>query len=391
MILKPAFERCGTMGFLATCCFSVLFFLSDLGVSAEQPKLVNCVAAAERTPQIRGVNRTNLAWRKNADAILGAIAETGIRDVRLSLTAPYEKTFASLRIARELGLRPLLTVGLGQEAFFGREARRRSGKGRFGDKYRLSQIDEARFAHAFRQLIERIESDQVQLRAVQLGNEINWSDFNGDFPVQEKGEGRLYTHLEELRGTPDGERIIEGFRRYARLAASAKAILRQSANHKDAPLISSGLFSASREMTVGSGGTAVSRDLALALMRSGDAFRWLDGIGVHLYPVPVGSGDSKAQSIFDAVRSSTEACARDGADNQPCWITEWGFPRSGEACDINDTDRLENFQTFLRSLQCLAPHRKIAATYLYDWDDHPLFSIFRCNRLLPSGRILTTE
>jgi hypothetical protein len=59
----------------------------------------------------------------------------------------------------------------------------------------LSAADPERSRAYYQTIFDKLDENGVVLAGVELGNEINWADFNGDFPVP--GQGKSFT-LEDL-------------------------------------------------------------------------------------------------------------------------------------------------------------------------------------------------
>jgi len=340
-------------------------------------------------PLTLGVNRTNLMWETDSADILAGIAGAGIGHVRLSFSQPYENVVRTIREAREHGLGVLLAIGMGQNSFRPQGLERRPGGFGLHSAHRLSTLDPTLFRRVVGGFLARLDAEGLVLDAIELGNEENWSDFNGDLPIGPKGEGRFYESRADLAADPDAANVLEGFRRYGEAVGIARDLVRESRLQQDATIVSSGLFTASREWTGRSGGAALSYSLATELLRENGVFAKVDAVGVHLYPGVPEQPSRRMASFMRQIGEVTGECRAGGG--KTCWLTEWGFPKEGDACTLTDEDRLRLFRDFRRSVACLSDRVEIGAAYLYDWDDSRSFSIHRCGRNLPSAEFFAAD
>ena len=83
-----------------------------------------------------------------------------------------------------------------------------------------------------------MESLGITFAALELGNEINWAAFNGEFPIP--GQGRVFG-LEDLARDPEARQIAEGYRAYLRTLSVLKDIRDRSRLNRQTPVLSAGL------------------------------------------------------------------------------------------------------------------------------------------------------
>ena len=337
-----------------------------------------------------GVNRTNLMWEPNSSAILDDIAGAGITDVRLSFAPPYADTIRTIREAHERGLHVLLAVGLGQDAFRAKRVARRPAGSGLHSSHLMSTLDLDRFRSVFADFLRRLDGDGLPLAAIEIGNEINWADFNGDFPIRPKGMGRFYDSEGDLASDPKASGVLAGFRKYAAAVRITRELLAASVMQRHTTLLSGGLFTGAKAWTVASGGSALSHGYAMQIMRETGMLADVGAIGVHLYPTP-DTGLDNVGGFMTQIRQVTGECRLGQPGARPCWLTEWGFQKDGDACTVKDQDRLALFRAFEQSMACLSGEISIAAAYLYDWDDSKQYSVHRCGRNLPSTDFFATD
>ena len=127
------------------------------------------------------------------------------------------------------------------------------------------------------------------LAGIELGNEINWTGFNADFPFQ--AQGRLLSE-KDLADDDEGREIAKGYLRYLETLAALKEIRDASTLNRRTPIISAGLAdldnSASWLRSVKA--DAVNVTATLHFLQAHGLDRLVDGYGLHLYPMAVAPG-----------------------------------------------------------------------------------------------------
>ena len=74
---------------------------------------------------------------------------------------------------------------------------------------------------SYQSLFDKLDANGIVLAGIELGNEINWTDFNGDFPIP--GEGKAFS-LEDLSRDPEAQQVARGFLQYLKLLAALKEV-----------------------------------------------------------------------------------------------------------------------------------------------------------------------
>ncbi|MEK1872656.1 MAG: glycoside hydrolase, partial [Rhizobium altiplani] len=187
-----------------------------------------------------GINRVNLAWLSHAaqERVLKEIAASGITHVRLSLSRPVGKSIEALEIADRLGLKILLEIQLGNKDYYPPETRPRTGFGRVWDVQRLSDLDLDLYRAHLRAALRRIDGMGIRIDAVEPGNEINYSAYNGDLVVYEKPGRRTPRRVSEVANSSAFERGLDAYIGTVRVTREE---LRATVHSGDALLISAGL------------------------------------------------------------------------------------------------------------------------------------------------------
>ena len=338
--------------------------------------------AAADEALVLGVNRVNLSWlsANRQDEILDQIAGSGVHAVRLNVRSDQKASVETIRRARSRGLRVLLAVSLNSPAYFETTAAPRPPIGRFGTTYKLSDLSPTRFTSRMRKLLQELDRENLVVEAIEVGNEINWADFNGDFAVGPPG--LVTDHLDDPR-LDNSDQIKRGFKLYAAAVHELTGIVQQTALNAHARVITAGMADVSADWARRTGGDALTSAFAIDFLRQSGLGSVVQGFGVHLYPtVPKGA---TYQISLDEVARKLRACAQpDRAVVVPCWITEWGLPSREKDCSPDgDLPRqraaAEMLALFRRSLN-------VQGAFYYDWDSSSRSSIWRCGSLLPSGK-----
>ena len=346
------------------------------------PSPLDCDLAGQSDGVERGVNRTNLAWEKNWRGIIDQIAVQQISSIRLTLTQPIERAADIAAYADHSGLRVLLNVPLSLSDYYDPTVPSRPGNAKIRSIRRLSDLDVDRYEAVLRRFLLALDQRKARLDALEVGNEINWADFNGDLPVGAAGWVLDETSWPDA---PEHGVILKGFQQYKRAVETSRDMLRASAAGKTALVISAGLYAPSAWTTV-SGGAALSLPLTKDLFDRLGITQVVDGVAIHVYP-PGGSQDEAGQALLlTSLRSALQVCGLRGA-GKPCFVTEWGYPNSAAIAARDDHARLTLFRSFERGLSCLDRAQDIRAAYLFSWDESPSYSVWRHDRLLDAGRI----
>jgi hypothetical protein len=187
-----------------------------------------------------GVNVNSLQNFSAADqqVIVEQLKRSGVRFVRTSLR-PDDK---NMNLAKELqaeGIRLVLVMGPVYAA---------NAQARHADEIRhmrsampLSAADPERSRAYYQTVFDRLDEKGVVLAGVEVGNELNWCDFNGDFPIP--GEGKAFS-LEDLSRDPEAKKVAQGLLQYLKVVAALKEVRDHSKLNRHAPIISAGMAAA---------------------------------------------------------------------------------------------------------------------------------------------------
>ncbi len=225
----------------------------------------------------------------------------------------------------------------------------------------------------------------VTLAGVELGNELNWVDFNGDFPLP--GQGKSFS-LDELSHDPEAEHVAQGLLRYLEILAVLKDVRDHSKLNRHAPIIAAGMAEVS-------GGAwqqklrldGVSIPAVYAFLRAHGLDHLVDGYGVHVYPPYVKPGDKAGAAQRQALLD--EKVFPPG-NAKPYWLTEWGFPSDAVSSDV-DQARTEAVSEMRSYLLGLYRQDRVCGVFWYVWNEPDKSSIFRGGAIMEAGKRATVQ
>src|SRR5262249_41623533 len=150
-----------------------------------------------------GVNVVNPQRLSAADreVMLDQLQAAGVRVIRAPLAPAwggddYGPAIDFIRRASERGIKADVIVGLQD-----REGAQRRPAVKdlpaMWPSFPLSAADRERFRAVFEPLFDQLEIMGVVFADLELGNEINWTAFNSDFPIP--GEGRVFGEADLTR------------------------------------------------------------------------------------------------------------------------------------------------------------------------------------------------
>jgi hypothetical protein len=189
---------------------------------------------AQAADFVVGVNVVNPMRASVADqnAIIGELKAAGVRVIRAPLTPSYKGIdFAKRVYAR--GIKIELQVGF---QYAPNAPTRPYQPKEFPDMWGghpLSSADPGLSRAYFQSFIAKLEANGIVLAGLELGNEINWTAFNPEFPLPGKGKN---FGLYDLYHDPEGQRIARGFLQYLKILAVLKEVRDHSKLNQHTPL-----------------------------------------------------------------------------------------------------------------------------------------------------------
>ncbi|MBK8160898.1 MAG: hypothetical protein IPK59_19755 [Rhodospirillaceae bacterium] len=332
-----------------------------------------------------GVATANIAWEKPAiiAATLGDIAEAGFTRVRIGLKNPLSGTYRALEEAKRADLEILVTIPLIDGAVAAKGAVPRPRTDGFFPSYGLSQIDLARYQARLEDFLAFADVHQIPLIGLELGNELNWSGYNGDLPLAARG----HVIATEADWTPEQRALFAvGLDRYRAVIDITRTALAKNPALSKVKLISAGLADINSDFIVNSGATYVAPDLVYRAFDTRDLFDHVDVVGIHLYE-PLRFANSLGART-DLIDSQLAPCGQNAFARRPCWLTEFGTALPQQECAPDDRRRIEIMQPLLEYLDTPGNAERVPQGFYYDWNDDAGFSLVRCGQPTALTRML---
>jgi hypothetical protein len=337
-------------------------------------------------PPILGVNETNLAWRPAVEraATLRAIRAAGFTTIRLTWRRPLEGSFDLFEIARREGLGIVLDI----PAVTGETARpgalERPGRGDFGARYGLSQLDPDRLGEELQRISVGLARHRPRIVAIEFANEANWADFNGDLPLLQPGQ--VWRRLEDMP-EPHRSDFTAGLLRYREAVRRLTAWRDATPALRGVPVITGGLADANAAFVVGAGASIVTEDEMLRQLGRLGILDRVDGVGVHPYEPLYAFARGEAGEGRRLTEAAVAPCGTALTARKPCWITEFGASLPPSDCALDADPRGRAIEAFLSALA--ATKAPVAAVIYYNWSQSPDSALQRCGRASSAVQSLT--
>jgi hypothetical protein len=312
--------------------------------------------------------------------IVGQLKRSGVGFVRTSLR-PDDKNMNLAKTLQSEGIGLVLVAGI--QVSPNTQQRPADAKRHMRSAMPLSSADPELSRTYFQTLFDKLDAKGVVLTGVELGNEINWTDFNGDFPIP--GQGKAFS-LEDLSRDPEAKKVAQGLLQYLKVLAALKDVRDHSRLNQHTPIISAG-------MAVVSGGPwqkslqvdGVSIPATYAFLRAHGLDKLVDGYGVHDYPPVVKPGDKSAAAQRTAM---LDASIFPPGNTKPYWLTEWGFP-SIATSSAQDQDRARSVAELRAYFLKLYRQGRLGGIFWYVWNEPDHDSIYRGGVLMEAGKLAT--
>ncbi|MGF6177862.1 glycoside hydrolase [Ensifer sp. 4252] len=338
----------------------------------------SAIARDQNPAGIVGINRVNLAWLTPGEQrkILGDIAASGATHVRLSLSAPVDRSIDAIEIAHGLGLKILLEIQLTNPDYYADEVRARTGFGRIWDIRRLSDLDPGKYRKNLNATLRRLDDAGVTLMAVEPGNEINYSAYNGDLVVFRKPGSATPRRASDIRNRQAFER---GLATYVEVARITRQELKATNHSRNAVVVSAGLSDMSAGEADQRGMERLDPQEVITLLKLRGLDEHVDAYGIHVYP-----GRKAGPKLAGDIRELLRFCGA-GDAGKPCWITEWGVANSARSCPLDDQKRTDAVAAIRSVFNDLMSAGRLEAAFYYDWDTHAGYGVWRCGQLSSAG------
>lgn len=326
-----------------------------------------------------GVNVNSFQNFSAADqqAIVEQLKRSGVGFVRTFLR-PDDKNMTLAKDLQSEGIGLVLVTGA--EFYPNAPLRPADEKRHMRSAMPLSYADPERSRAYYQTVFDKLDEKGVVLAGVELGNEINWTDFNGDFPIP--GQGKSFT-FEDLSRDPEAKKVAQGFLQYLKVLAALKEVRDHSKLNKHAPIISTGMAAVTgsqwqQNLKV----DGVSIPATYAFLRAHGLDNLVDGYGVHDYPPVVNPGDKAAAAQRIAMLDNS---IFPPGNAKPYWMTEWGFS-SVATSSAQDQDRARSVAEMRAYFLHLFRQGRLGGLFWYVWNEPDRDSIYRGGALMETGR-----
>lgn len=323
-----------------------------------------------------GVGITNISWQQ-APAIsstLDAISEARFEAVRIAWKGSIERSQIALRDASTKGLETLIVLPLTDGPTSEPEALARQASGDFFAVHGLSRLDLTRLEAQVDDMLDFVVAEDIAVAGIELGNELNWSGFNGDLPLAPSG---AWIEAMSQLDAPTQQAFARGVDRYVEAIRLVEAALR--ARDMDVPVVLGAMADIDGQFVRQSGGMLVAPDIVVAMLEARGALALTDAVAVHLYaPLRL---DVETDARAGMLGQVLDDCGTPALGGQPCWITEYGIAQWQDACDVSDEARRDAIAALNQYLSQPGSAARVPATFFYDWSDSAHFSLVRCGRL----------
>jgi hypothetical protein len=311
-------------------------------------------------------------------AIVDQLKQNGVGYVRTSLR-PDDKNMTLAKTMQTAGIGLVLNIGWKVDA--SAPERPEYPKPHIRAARPLSRIDLGLSKDYFQTVFDKLDAYGVTLTGIEVGNEINWVDFNGDFPMP--GRGKAFS-LSELSQDPVGKQVAEGLVKYLQLLAILKQERNRSKLNPHVPIISAGMATVSGgKWQADNKLDGVNIPVTYAFLRAHGLDDFVDGYGVHSYPPQVMGDDKTALPQLSKYLNDN---IFPSGNTKPFWLTEWGFGSDGSAAA--ESQRTRSVAATRAYFGDLCQQGRLKGAFWYVWNAPDNDSIYRNGKLMPSGKLV---
>jgi hypothetical protein len=252
----------------------------------------------------------------------------------------------------------------------------------------LSSADPQLSEFYFQSVMDKLEANGIVLAGLELGNEINWTAFNPEFPLPGKG---MNFGLDDLYHDPEAKQVAKGYLQYLKIIAQLKDARDHSKLNHHTPIILAGLADDGAEGPRPKSKTdSVSINATIQFLRANGLDKLVDAYGIHTYPWE----NTPARRKMHLEKYAVAECSPENSgEGKPCWITEWGIANKDMSCPLNDSARVVLIKETMEDFRELAKQRRLLAAIYFAWDSDPWsktvdpLGIYRCGSLTEGGKL----
>lgn len=348
-----------------------------------------------------GIHRPNLNWLGTLEEekqLIDKMDEMGAQSIRLNPTATSAVAdfIEHVKYANSLGIKVNMVIQLTAfPEFYPNGTTKRPQVGIWGPRYRLSDIEPENIRLWAASVFDQIYAAGAQIELVELGNEVNWIDYNGDLPYVQGGA--FYDYNTDWNDTTY-VKIREGFSKYGETLTKIRSELDRVWGTGNIKLITHGAVQGHQlsSWSQTNGASVLSTAVMLDLLQgthpelsvgSSNYLNSVDGIGIHFYPSTVELNmDLAKESVADEIRDIMNPLIDVVGDTIPFWVTEWGYPKN-KFVNNSQTDRYQMFKNFLAV--CHGLPYKWGKFYLFTFDNSTSHQVYENGSFLSGSQIFT--
>lgn len=379
-------------------------------MNSKRIAVIGAVSALLGTGAVRGgerlqlgTNRTNLQWVQPAARqfeILDEIKAMGALNIRLSWVEPYGPVREHIAYCNRIGLGVSVMIVPHPERHFP-EGSIRPGNDHLFHMPRLSRLDTGAWLDDFRREMERWRETGLQVEALEMFNEINWADFNGDLP---EVDGGLILTATNFSAYPFFDDWAKGMVKYSTVLEGARRVADEVyGGIAGKPLLlSAGYPFPPPAWLAKARGSVVEPGFFVDILAgkypqlgiSRDCFQFVDGYALHIYPKQADLNPETGQATAAAaVRRLVDPLTEVVGTDKPFHITEWNYTGwlfgGGQRDEIKRRDQMDLFMKALAGTHF--SDLKWGMIQQFDYDQVPPQSVYENGRLLPAASIFTNE
>jgi hypothetical protein len=331
-----------------------------------------------------GVNRPGIAWVKSDQSWQNTIddmAGQNVQALRLAMLPPFSHTLDIIQYAKSKGMQVLVIVPLTQNIYYPKDNVSREPSREFPEIRRLSRLDVEMVDKYWSDIFLECEKRKIYIDAIQVGNEINSAQFNGDLPIL--SSGRIVRAADGI-----DEQTWSDFKLGMRRVVESTLVIKKAITASDLkvrPKILSGSLVLQDENWISkSGNVTVDPSLALKLMLGYNVGEYVDIYSIHIYPYfkPFMNIDNFQEDVRRQIDGLMLPLLALTNDEKSWWVTEWGI--SSRVKTKPNVDRKSLYCRYLAALDKSGANSYVSATFIYDWDENPTFDIWDGRRVLNS-------
>ncbi|MFK7900491.1 MAG: hypothetical protein AB8B61_07005 [Cyclobacteriaceae bacterium] len=337
----------------------------------------NCSHAQDNKITI-GIHRTNMSWTKRDKykELLDGMKAIGARNVRLSSIkgrGRIETILNHIAYANSIDLEVLLIIALPNNSYYDQDTQKKP-KINGGKIYAALDVNHEKYKSHTAQLFQGIKERNLKVKAFEVFNEVNWTDFNSDLPNWRfskevtKGTGLVFNSKTKM--TPMHQHVIKAMLNYGELLQTTIDLRDQYFTNKERPkIVSSGIVidytGVLFDKFVTRGLTCVDPLYFIDLLSGKtkhskvDYLKSIDAFGVHYYPKKTLSYKTAVQEVKNRIRP---ICKR---IDKKVWITEWDV-KAEKHYNHDENVRYKVVKWYIDATKKVTP--SVSHVYLFSYD-----------------------